>query len=252
MARIFISYSSLDNQTARKLAKDLEHYGHEIWFDEWSIQVGQCIPTEISEGIENSDFILLLLSKTSVESSWVDKEWKSAYWDEVNEQSISILPILLETCEIPRLLKTKRYANFEKSYAIGFHELIGSIDVYSEARGLITSYEASSFDLPKIVRSNKDLIELTLLQLTAKATRLIGKPIAINNARVFSVFGSSSGYVHFMLKDSTGSYSNCYVLENTSLEDFILNKPIGDFYGVIQMGPSPNAFIVSEYEETHD
>ncbi|MEM9569069.1 MAG: hypothetical protein AAF974_12260, partial [Cyanobacteria bacterium P01_E01_bin.34] len=104
----------------------------------------------------------------------------------------------------------------------------------------------------KIVRSNKDLIELTLLQLTAKATRLIGKPIAINNARVFSVFGSSSGYVHFMLKDSTGSYSNCYVLENTSLEDFILNKPIGDFYGVIQMGPSPNAFIVSEYEETHD
>lgn len=250
MAKFFISYSSLDKNIARQIAQDLKHYGHEIWFDEWSIQVGQCIPTEISGGIENSDFILLLLSKKSVESSWVDKEWKSAYWDEVNNQSISILPILLETCDVPRLLKTKRYANFEKSYAIGFHELMGSIDVYIEARGLITSYEASSFDLPKIVRANKELTELTTAQLKAKATRFLGKPVVIKSAGVSYIYGSESGYVRFFLRDSTDDYSQCFVRENTNLEDLILNKPSGNFYGVVQEVPCANAFIVSEYEKT--
>ena len=250
MAKFFISYSSLDKDIARQIAQDLKHYGHEIWFDEWSIQVGQCIPTEISGGIESADFILLLLSRKSVDSSWVDKEWKSAYWDEVNDQSVFILPILIETCAVPRLLKTKRYANFEKSYAIGFHELMGSIDVYSEARGLTTSYEASSFDLPKIVRANKELTELNIAQLKAKATRFIGKPIATKGVSVSYISGSKNGYVQFFLGDGTENYTHCYVREDTNLEDLILNKPSGNFYGVIQEIPHVNAFLVSEYEKT--
>lgn len=250
MAKIFISHSSVDKNVARQIAKDLDYYGHDIWFDEWSIQVGQCIPTEISEGIENSDFILLLLSKKSVESSWVDKEWKSAYWDEVNERSIFILPILLEKCDIPRLLRTKKYANFVKSYAIGFHELLGSIDVYSEARGLITSYEASNFELPTIVRANKELTELTTLQLKAKASRFIGKPIAIINASVVTVFGSKNGHIHFALQDGIGMYKYCYVRENSDLEDLILKIPSGNFYGVVKEMQHVNIFLVSEYEKT--
>jgi hypothetical protein len=191
----------------------------------------------------------LLLSKKAVESSWVDREWKSAYWDEVNRQSIVILPILLEKCDVPRLLMTKKYASFHKSYAIGFHELIGAVDVYSKARGLITSYELSSFDLPRIIRADKELTELTISQMTAKASRFIEKPVAVKKANVLQINESQLGHVNFYLCDSTGIYFDCFIIENTSLEDLIINQPSGNFYGVMQNFPQANSFIISEYEQ---
>jgi hypothetical protein len=247
MASIFISYSSLDKEVARQLASDLTHYGHDVWLDEWRIKVGQCIPTEIEKGIEEADFVILLLSSHAVQSNWVDREWKTAYWDEVNKKPIELLPGLLEKCEIPKLIQTKKYANFSKSYAIGFHELITAIDWYSESRGLTTSYEKSALQLPRIIRGSRELTVLTCRQLQARANRMIGKPIAIKNARVFIIFGPRGPYVNFSLHDATASYLNCYVEQDSALEDVILEQPEGHFYGVIRDEPR-DAFVVSEWE----
>jgi len=38
-----------------------------------------------------------------------------------------VLPVLIENCEIPPLLKIKKYADFRKSYAVGFVELTSAI-----------------------------------------------------------------------------------------------------------------------------
>src|SRR5262249_34019656 len=150
MAAIFISYSSLDKSIAKQLAGDLKHCGHKVWLDEWQIKVGQCIPSEIESGLTKADFVLLLLSTQAVKSNWVDREWKAAYWDEVNKGSVVILPILLEKCDVPKLIQTKKYANIANSYAVGFYELIDAIDWYSEAKGLTTAYEKSALVLPKL------------------------------------------------------------------------------------------------------
>src|SRR5882672_3864723 len=96
MARLFISHSSLNKEIAGNLARDLRLLGHTVWLDEWNIKVGQCIPTEIEKGLENAQFLILLLSKHAVRSKWVDREWKTAYWDEVRSNSITVLPVLLE------------------------------------------------------------------------------------------------------------------------------------------------------------
>ena len=93
MYKIFLSYSSKNKPIAHRLANDLRILGYDIWFDEWKIRVGQCIPTQIERGLEDSDFVVILLSQHSVQSAWVDREWKSAYWDEVNKNAIHILPV---------------------------------------------------------------------------------------------------------------------------------------------------------------
>src|ERR1700749_3618301 len=128
MATIFISHSAQDKDVACRLADDLAILRHNIWLDEWNIKVGQCIATEIEKGIENTDFVVLLLSKRAAESNWVDREWKVAYWDEVRSNSIVVLPVLLEETSIPKRLQTKKYANFTQSYAVGFRELANAID----------------------------------------------------------------------------------------------------------------------------
>jgi len=127
MANIFISHSSKDKQFARKLAETLRKFGHKPWLDEWEIKVGECIPTKIEEGLMDTDYVVLVLTKNSINSNWVDKEWKAKYWEEIHTKDTIILPILLEDCKIPELLKTKKYANFKEDFSVGMVELMGSI-----------------------------------------------------------------------------------------------------------------------------
>lgn len=136
MAKIFISYSSKDRKFVTRLAKSLEDMHHSVWLDEWEIRVGDSILTRISTGLEEANFVAVVLSKNSTASAWVEKEWQTKYWDEVNRRKIMVLPILLETCEIPTLLKTKKYANFRDSYETGLMELALSLSHRPDISGV--------------------------------------------------------------------------------------------------------------------
>ena len=107
--KLFISYSSKDKGFANLLYSDLKEAGCIPWLDEWDIVGGQSIPEEIEKGINNSDFLLILLSNNSVKSNWVRAEWESTIWDENQNKEIRIIPILIEECEIPRFIKYRKY-----------------------------------------------------------------------------------------------------------------------------------------------
>lgn len=131
MANLFISHSSKNKEFARTLANDLKVLGHEVWLDEWEIKVGDDIVAKIEHGLSKTDFIVVALSKHAVESGWVDREWKAKYWDEVNQGRVVVLPALLEDCEIPKLLQTKKYADFRHNYGPAFLELASAIQPLS-------------------------------------------------------------------------------------------------------------------------
>jgi hypothetical protein len=176
MGRIFISHSSKDKAIAEQLANDLYTKGYWVWLDAWRIKVGQCILHEIEYGLDSVDFVILLLSKHAVESLWVDREWKTAYWDEVNKNSIVILPACIEPCIIPKLLQTKKYATLYESYLRGFSEIVDALEYYELTKlntdffHAIYSVRAEITTLPKqiAVKQNKhwDLFEQAVDSLT--------------------------------------------------------------------------------------
>ena len=127
MFKIFISHSSKDKKIARRLFEDMKKMGFDPWLDEAEIAVGECILTKINDGIANSDYIVIILSKNSVNSNWVEKEWKSKYWDEISSGLVTVLPILTDDCAIPKLLQTKKYANFTEGYTVGFAHLMNAL-----------------------------------------------------------------------------------------------------------------------------
>ena len=69
--KLFISHSSKDKLFARLLATDLAEAGHIPWLDEWRIKVGESIPESISRALQESDFVLVVLSNNSNQSQWV-------------------------------------------------------------------------------------------------------------------------------------------------------------------------------------
>ncbi len=125
--KIFISHSKKDKWLANRLMSDLKQLGHDPWVDDFKINVGDSIPKSIQSGIDDSDFMVVLLSENSIQSGWVEQEWMTKYWDERQGQRTIILPALTEPCNIPALLKTKKYANFVESYQMGLGEIIEAI-----------------------------------------------------------------------------------------------------------------------------
>src|SRR5574340_956131 len=129
MAKVFNSHASKDKEFVRKLSNDLAQLGHDPWLDDWEITVGECIVSKVEQGIEESDYVILVLSENAVKSGWVEREWKSKYWDEINNGKALILPVLICDCNIPTLLKTKKYADFRngRNYAVALVELATAI-----------------------------------------------------------------------------------------------------------------------------
>jgi len=125
---VFISHSSKDKNFAKWLAVDLANTGHKPWLDEWDIKVGESIPKRINEGIRDCDFVVVILTDNSVRSNWVETEWQAKYWDEIQVGEVKVIPALFSDCEIPTLLKMKKYADFRESYSDGFEDLILAVN----------------------------------------------------------------------------------------------------------------------------
>ncbi len=127
MTSVFLSHSSLDKAVASRLALDLKMSRVKDWLDEWEIRVGDSIPLGISRGLDESELVVVLLSEHSVDSGWVEKEWSSKVGEEAASREALILPVLLEDCTIPALLRDKRYADMRENYMVGLADLLTSV-----------------------------------------------------------------------------------------------------------------------------
>lgn len=128
--KVFLSHSSSDKSIVISLALDLQKRGISTWLDAFDILPGEPIVTKINEAIEECSFALLFLSKNSVKSNWVMKEWETMLWDEINSGKIKIIPVKLEECEIPKILQTKKYIDLSDSYSGGLLQIVQTIKTY--------------------------------------------------------------------------------------------------------------------------
>ena len=115
MPSIFLSHNSKDKPFARKLADSLASKGIYVWIDEANLKIGDSLVPSISRAIKEIDYIGAIISPNSINSEWVKKELSWAMSKEIKNKSISILPILIESCELPDYLMDKLYADFRNS-----------------------------------------------------------------------------------------------------------------------------------------
>jgi hypothetical protein len=93
----FISYSSKDEAFAKRLYADLQSNNVRCWFAPEDLKWGEKIRSGIDEAIRLHDKLLLVLSKYSVASGWVEHEVKSALAKEHKEERTVLFPIRVDT-----------------------------------------------------------------------------------------------------------------------------------------------------------
>ena len=89
----FISHASEDKDGfVRGLAEALEIRGAKVWYDEFTLKVGDSLRREIDRGLANSRFGVVVLSKYFFDKEWSQKELDGLVSLEV-EGAIRILPV---------------------------------------------------------------------------------------------------------------------------------------------------------------
>ncbi|MBI4798581.1 MAG: toll/interleukin-1 receptor domain-containing protein [Desulfarculus sp.] len=94
----FISYSSKDEDFAKRLHADLQAANVRCWFAPHDMAIGDKIRERIDESIRIYDKLLLILSCDSIFSNWVEKEVETAFEQEQpNRKNRTVLfPIRLD------------------------------------------------------------------------------------------------------------------------------------------------------------
>lgn len=108
-SRVFISHSRRDKKLVRRLAGYLEKHGILTWVDDAKLLPGDPFPDRIARAIAAARLVLVVLSTSSVESQWVLRELKLGMEKEAHEGRVVVVPLLIEDCEVPRVLKHKHY-----------------------------------------------------------------------------------------------------------------------------------------------
>jgi hypothetical protein len=92
----FISYSSKDHGFAERLYADLQSKNVRCWFAPEDVKIGDKFRQKIDEAIRLYDKLLLVLTKSSVKSTWVEKEVESAFEKERKQNRAVLFPIRLD------------------------------------------------------------------------------------------------------------------------------------------------------------
>lgn len=143
MTRVFLSHSSKDKEFARMLHASFVGANIESFLDEENIKIGDSIPDKVYEGIDSSTCLIYIISQTSLNSSWVKEELNIAKMREKTDKGFKVLPILIETIELPSSISYVKYGDFREwrnpdSFRKNFLNVLKALDI-----------------MPKLVKENE-------------------------------------------------------------------------------------------------
>ena len=94
----FISYSTKNQDFADRLYADLQNKGVRCWFAPEDMKIGDRFRQRIDESIKLYDKLLLILSKESIASQWVEAEVEAALEKERRQEGRTVLfPVTIDS-----------------------------------------------------------------------------------------------------------------------------------------------------------
>jgi hypothetical protein len=96
MPTAFLSHSHVHKRVARRVVRRLTAHGIRVWIDELELRVGATLTASIRQQIEQSDVLLVIISKDSAVSKWVELEV-----DFAQTKSKVIVPIFIDALAKP-------------------------------------------------------------------------------------------------------------------------------------------------------
>lgn len=138
---IFISHASEDkDNVARPLAVELEKRGYRVWFDEFSLNVGDGLVNSINSGLASCPYGLIVLSKNFFNKKWTNYEIETLYNLKMAKGNRHILPV---------------WHDVTHEEVTDFHPHLGGLLATSLNRGLDRAVDEICRSIDKTMVANK-------------------------------------------------------------------------------------------------
>ena len=92
----FISFSGNDRNFIERIGEDLQREGVRCWYAPEEMKMGDAIRQQVDQLIRVQDKLLVVLSKFSVESQWIQREVAAAIEEERNRNKTVLFPVRLD------------------------------------------------------------------------------------------------------------------------------------------------------------
>jgi hypothetical protein len=90
---VFISHASEDKDTfVRPLAQALDQLGVKVWYDEFTLRLGDSLSSSIDKGLARSRFGLVVISESFIGKKWTERELQGLVAGTIAGET-TILPI---------------------------------------------------------------------------------------------------------------------------------------------------------------
>lgn len=129
--RIFISHSYNDRNIADLIANKLINEGLEVMSGD-NIQVGDSYFEEIKYLYESSEIVLVLLSESLFRNERFHFEFPRFFFEEARKRKVTIIPILIEKCNIPNDFLEYDIFNLTNNFEKGLEKIIQKLKVIPE------------------------------------------------------------------------------------------------------------------------
>lgn len=130
---VFVSHASADARIASRVAMGLKAFDYNTWYDDWELLPGDSIIERIESAISKTDVLLVLLSRSSVDSQWVRRELSAGLARQLSGKGVLVIPVILDDCEIPGMIAGTKYVDLRGDFERGFRKLA---DALAARRGL--------------------------------------------------------------------------------------------------------------------
>lgn len=143
----FIIYSRPDREAVARLVNQLKKHRLRVWFDVEQLEPGDSIVSKIEAGLENSRWLVIIISRNGKGSNWWRAEYSAAIHRQIRRNEQQIIPVLLDEVEeddIPFLLTDRHYINLNEPE--GLQRLVERL----KRRFSLTSYFATVRQSPLV------------------------------------------------------------------------------------------------------
>lgn len=90
---LFISHASEDKESVvQPLVNELKELGIKVWYDKFTLRVGDSLREKIDEGLQKSRYGTIIISTSFIQKNWTEYEFNSMITKEMNGHKM-ILPI---------------------------------------------------------------------------------------------------------------------------------------------------------------
>ncbi|MEM9088239.1 MAG: toll/interleukin-1 receptor domain-containing protein [Cyanobacteria bacterium P01_F01_bin.53] len=225
---VFLSHSSADKKT---FVDDLYRWFKKVanipvWYDQAVLSGGSIVPDSLGKAIPECRSMVLILSKSSVKSPWVRKEYSLAEHHRTQFEDFKIIPILIEDCELPPFLQDSIYIDARTNYLTeSFYQ--GILQALYPFDPSVDFRKTSDIFVSRTWRNNDEAIlaDRACREFIKSGFRLIGDatdhPSYTNSKqRVENIIASCGGFLAILpyRKDNTeSSYTSPYCLDEIRL-----------------------------------